>query len=49
MQRGAYPLNDWITTIELDRIVEDGFEALREQRVNKVLVRLNATADQDPG
>lgn len=49
MQRGAYPLDDWITTIELDRVVEDGFQALREQRVNKVLVRLNATADQDPG
>lgn len=48
MQLGAYPLDDWITTIELDRVVEDGFEAMREQRVNKVLVRLNATTDQDP-
>ena len=46
MQRGAYPLDDWITTIELDRVVEDGFMALRDQRVNKVLVRLGASADR---
>ena len=48
MQRGAYPLDEWITTIELDRVVEDGFTALREQRVNKVLVRLDESADTDP-
>ena len=40
MGRGVYPLDGWTTTIDLDRVVEDGFEALREQRVNKVLVRL---------
>ncbi len=49
MQRGAYPLDDWITTIELDRVVEDGFMALRDQRANKVLVRLEASADRGPG
>ena len=48
MQRGAYPLDGWITTIELDRVVEDGFIALREQRVNKVLVRLDERAERDP-
>ena len=45
MQRGAYPLGDWITTIELERVVEDGFMALRDQRVDKVLVRLDAAAE----
>ena len=41
MQSGAYPLDGWITTIELDRVVEDGFEPLRAHSVNKVLVRLD--------
>lgn len=44
MQRGVYPLDGWVTTIELDRVVEDGFMALRDHRVNKVLVRLGASA-----
>ncbi len=48
MQRGAYPLDGWITTIQLDRTVDDGFEALREQRVNKVLVQLAGTTLEGP-
>jgi len=44
MGRGVYPLDGWIDVIELDRVVEDGFEALGEQRVNKVLVRLDAAS-----
>ena len=48
MQRGAYPLDGWISTIQLDRAVEDGFEALREQRVNKVLVQLGDTTHETP-
>ena len=41
MQRGSYPLDSWVTTIDLDRVVEDGFETLREQRANKILVRVD--------
>ena len=41
MQRGSYPIDSWVTTIEFDRVVEDGFETLREQRANKILVRVD--------
>lgn len=40
MRRGVYPLDGWVRVIELDRVVEDGFEAMRDRRVDKVLVRL---------
>jgi (R,R)-butanediol dehydrogenase/meso-butanediol dehydrogenase/diacetyl reductase len=40
MVAGHYPLDGWVTTITLDRVVEDGLFPLREQRAGKVLVDL---------
>jgi len=40
MAGGAYQLTDWVTTIDLDRVVEDGLEPLRAGTTNKVLVTL---------
>jgi len=44
MARGAYPLDGWVDVIEMDRVVEDGLLALREQAANKLLVRVGAPA-----
>lgn len=41
MQRGSYPLDSWVTTIGFDRVVEDGFEMLKNQRANKIVVRVD--------
>ena len=38
LARGRYPTEGWVTTIDLDRVVEDGLLALREQAANKILV-----------
>ena len=38
MTRGRYPTDGWVTTIDLDRVVDDGLLALREQAANKILV-----------
>ena len=38
LARGRYPTDGWVTTIDLDRVVEDGLLALREQTDNKILV-----------
>jgi (R,R)-butanediol dehydrogenase/meso-butanediol dehydrogenase/diacetyl reductase len=40
MQRGAYPLDGWVTEIALDRVVDDGFAPLRAQQANKIVVRV---------
>ena len=42
MQRGAYPLDGWVTEIPLQRVVEDGFAPLRAQLANKIVVRVAA-------
>jgi (R,R)-butanediol dehydrogenase/meso-butanediol dehydrogenase/diacetyl reductase len=44
MAVGAYPLDGWVTTIELERVVEDGLAPLHARTVNKVLVRLAGEA-----
>lgn len=46
MAQGHYPLEGWVDTIALDRVVEDGLEPLRRQEANKVLVTL---AGEDAG
>ncbi len=38
MARGRYPTDGWVTTIDLDRVVDEGLLALREQAANKILV-----------
>lgn len=38
LRRGDYPIDEWVQTIGLSRLIEDGFEALHEARVMKVLV-----------
>ena len=38
MTRGRYPTDGWVTTIDFDRVVDDGLLALREQAANKILV-----------
>jgi len=38
MDRGDYPLDGWVSTIPLERIVEDGFEPLHRKERMKVLV-----------
>jgi (R,R)-butanediol dehydrogenase / meso-butanediol dehydrogenase / diacetyl reductase len=38
VRRGDFPMDRWVQTIGLSRLVEDGFEALHEARVMKVLV-----------
>jgi len=38
VRRGDYPLDGWVTTIGMEQLVEDGFEALRDGREIKVLV-----------
>jgi (R,R)-butanediol dehydrogenase/meso-butanediol dehydrogenase/diacetyl reductase len=38
MAHGAYPLGDWISTIPLDGLIDDGFETLRAGRAMKILV-----------
>jgi len=38
MRQGHYPLDGWISTIGLDHVVADGFEALRAGRATKILV-----------
>ena len=38
VRRGDYPMDEWVQTIGLSRLIEDGFEALHEARVMKVLV-----------
>lgn len=44
MDRGHYPLDGWVDTIELEGIVEAGLEPLRRQELNKVLVSLGSDA-----
>jgi (R,R)-butanediol dehydrogenase / meso-butanediol dehydrogenase / diacetyl reductase len=38
VRRGDFPMDEWVQTIGLSRVIEDGFEALHEARVMKVLV-----------
>lgn len=38
MAHGAYPLGDWVSTIALDDLIDDGFETLREGGAMKILV-----------
>lgn len=38
VRRGDFPMDEWMQTIGLSRVIEDGFEALHEARVMKVLV-----------
>ncbi|MGZ5392687.1 MAG: 2,3-butanediol dehydrogenase [Mycobacterium sp.] len=38
VKRGDFPMEEWVQTIGLSRLIEDGFEALHEARVMKVLV-----------
>ena len=38
MRRGDYPMGEWVETIGMSRLIEDGFEALHAARVMKVLV-----------
>jgi (R,R)-butanediol dehydrogenase/meso-butanediol dehydrogenase/diacetyl reductase len=45
MERGEYPLDGWVTEIELDRVVEDGLVPLRAHQANKVVVRID---DEQP-
>jgi len=40
MAAGAYPLTGWVEHLVLDDIVRGGFDALRDQRATKLLVRL---------
>jgi (R,R)-butanediol dehydrogenase/meso-butanediol dehydrogenase/diacetyl reductase len=40
MEAGAYRLEGWVTTIELDRVVDDGLTPLRSRESNKILVSL---------
>jgi (R,R)-butanediol dehydrogenase/meso-butanediol dehydrogenase/diacetyl reductase len=42
---GHYPTDLWVQRIGLDRLVEDGFEALHEQRAMKILVDVTAGAE----
>jgi (R,R)-butanediol dehydrogenase/meso-butanediol dehydrogenase/diacetyl reductase len=35
---GYYPTESWVKTIQIDDLIEDGFEALHEQRAMKILV-----------
>jgi (R,R)-butanediol dehydrogenase/meso-butanediol dehydrogenase/diacetyl reductase len=44
MARGAYPLDGWVTTVPVHRIVEDGLEPLRAQQALKVLVDVSPPA-----
>jgi threonine dehydrogenase-like Zn-dependent dehydrogenase len=44
MAKGAYPLEDWVTEIELDHILDGGFKALQQQEAVKVMVRIGAPA-----
>lgn len=39
---GTYPLDEWVETIDLDRVVDDGLVRLRNQEANKILVTLAA-------
>lgn len=39
MAAGAYPLDGWVQTIELDDVLTGGMAAVEQQRVTKVLVR----------
>lgn len=41
MAEGAYPLDAWVSTIALERLVEDGFRPLARQEAIKILVRLD--------
>jgi (R,R)-butanediol dehydrogenase/meso-butanediol dehydrogenase/diacetyl reductase len=41
---GHYPTEPWVQRIPIDRLVQDGFEALHEQRAMKVLVDVTAGA-----
>lgn len=47
MAEGAYPLDGWVSTIELDDLVDGGFQVLREGKAMKILVRL--AGDTMPG
>jgi (R,R)-butanediol dehydrogenase / meso-butanediol dehydrogenase / diacetyl reductase len=38
MAQGAYPLGDWVSTIPLDGLIDDGFETLRGGGAMKILV-----------
>jgi (R,R)-butanediol dehydrogenase/meso-butanediol dehydrogenase/diacetyl reductase len=40
MAEGAYPLDGWVTTIELHDVIESGFEVLHAGKAMKILVRL---------
>lgn len=42
MAAGDYPLDGWVTTVPLDRVVPDGLEPLRRQEALKVLVDVRA-------
>ena len=39
---GHYPTDLWVQRIPIDQLIEDGFEALHEQRAMKVLVEVGA-------
>jgi (R,R)-butanediol dehydrogenase / meso-butanediol dehydrogenase / diacetyl reductase len=38
MRQGHYPLDGWVSVIGLDRVLPDGFDALRAGRATKILV-----------
>lgn len=44
MDQGAYPLDGWVDTIDLEGVVEAGLAPLRRQERNKVLVALAGDA-----
>jgi (R,R)-butanediol dehydrogenase/meso-butanediol dehydrogenase/diacetyl reductase len=41
MARGDYPTDHWVSTIPLERLIEDGFEVLRARKATKILVDLD--------
>lgn len=44
MAQGAYPIDDWVSTIGLDQVVSDGFQTLRAGEAMKILVDVSGTS-----
>jgi len=44
MARGTFPMTGWVSTIPLERLLEDGFERLQRQEALKILVDVHGKA-----
>lgn len=42
MSAGHYPIESWVSSIDFNRVVEDGLVPLRAQKATKLLVRVNS-------